>query len=310
MVIVGVIVACELMLSGWTWWVGYLLIALPIIATRQRALATLLHEAAHGVLTRNRRLGVLLATWPSGYLILQSHRTYQRSHLRDHHGAFGNPYIDPDLRAHLAHGLYEPMSARTFTLKYLLAPLFGVRTPRLIAELITQRLSGTRREVLAGLGVVAYFAAVGGVLFACGLFDVFVVYWLVPLFLVFPLVNWYIELLEHFPMVGNEYVDILTSRPRATGPITRHLFGIHGEGYHLDHHLSPKIPYWNLRRAHEIRTRDARYHAAVLATAPPGRGLLWQFRDMARQVGRAQSNTRLRAQLDSLTDAPTPVRAA
>lgn len=292
-VIVSVIVACELLLQGWVWWLGYLCVALPVIATRQRALATLLHEAAHGVLTRNRKLGLFLATFPSGYLIGQSHRAYQRSHLADHHGAFGDPAVDPDLRAHIDHGLYETMSGRRFTFTYLLAPLLGVRTPRLVAELVVQRLSGTPKELRAGVAVVAYMSAIGAICFLLGVGHMFVLYWLVPLFLVFPLVNWYIELLEHFPMMGYEHVDLWASRPRATGPITRHFLGIHGEGYHLDHHLSPKIPYWNQRHAHRIRLADPSYRALVEELCPPGKGLLWQFRDMARRVDSGNVNARL-----------------
>jgi fatty acid desaturase len=236
------------------------------------------------VLTRNQRLGLLLATLPSGYLLLQSHRAYRRSHLRDHHGAFGDPQVDPDLRAHLEHGLYEPMSGRQFTMRFLVAPLLGLRTPRLVADLVRQRLSGSSAELAAGIGVLTYFTGVAAVCVATGAGRLFLVYWLVPLVVAFPIVNWYIELLEHFPMALREQSDLLVSRPRALGPVTRHFFGIHGEGHHLDHHLSPRIPYWNLPEAHRIRLADPEYRAAVERMAPPGKGILWQFQDMARQV--------------------------
>lgn len=285
---------CELLRGTALWWPVYLLVALPVIATRQRGLATLLHEAAHGVLTRNRRLGVLLATFPSAYLILQSYRAYRRSHLRDHHGSFGNPLVDPDLRSHIAHGIYRPMSGRTFTIKYLLAPLLGLRTPRLLVDLLLQRLSGSVSEAVVGAGVLAYFSGIGALAVVLGVGRQFALYWLVPLLLVFPLVNWYIELLEHFPLVGQETTDIRTTRTRALGPVSRHFFGIHGEGYHLDHHLSPKIPFWNLPRAHRMRMADPVYRAAIEQTAPAGRSLLWQFHDMVKRVEEGQTSARLR----------------
>lgn len=291
-VIVIAVLVTELF-SGWVWWIAYFLIALPLICTRQRALATLLHESAHGVLTKSRFLNLFLGTYPSAYLVLQTYRAYSRSHLRDHHGAFGNPYVDPDLRAHIASGLYRPRSGRAFVLKYLLAPLVGLRTPALINDLVVNRLSGLRREVISGIGVALYVSTIGALFFASGIGEVFVIYWVVPLFLVFPLVNWYIELLEHFPLIGNEQVDILTTRPRAVGLISRHFFGIHNEGYHLDHHLSPKIPYWNLPAAHRLRLRDPSYRAAIAVTAPAGKGLFWQFRDMVRRVESGQISSRL-----------------
>ncbi|MCP3803354.1 fatty acid desaturase family protein [Allokutzneria sp. A3M-2-11 16] len=291
-VIIGAAAVTE-RFSGWAWWPVYLVVALPVIGTRQRALATLLHEATHRVLAKNRALNMFLGTVPSAHLVLQSHRTYERSHLRDHHGGFGNPRTDPDLRAHIASGLYRPMTGRAFTLRYLLAPLVGVRTLALVKELLVSRLAGNRSEITAGLGVLLYVGSVGAVFTATGAGRLFLAYWLVPLFLVFPLVNWYIELLEHFPLVGRERVDIRASRPRAVGWFSRHLLGIHNEGYHLDHHLSTKIPFWNLPAAHRLRLRDPHYRAAVEASSPPGTGLLWQFRDMARQIDAGTTTARI-----------------
>ncbi len=305
-VIVGVAAVTELC-SGWLWWLVYLLVALPVIATRQRALATLLHESVHGVLARNRRLNTLLGTYPSAYLVLQAAGAYRRSHLRDHHGAFGNPYVDPDLRAHIASGVYRPRSGRSFALRYLIAPLLGLRTPVLLKELITSRLLDSARGRAGAVGVVAYLSAIGLLFVALGAGRIFLAFWMVPLLLVFPLVNWYIELLEHFPMAGHERTDIRVTRPRAVGPVSRHFLGIHNEGYHLDHHLSTRIPYWNLPAAHRIRLADPQYRAAVAASAPAGRGLLWQFRDMVRRVDTAQTSGRLGPLAHRVPTVPDPV---
>jgi fatty acid desaturase len=160
-------------------------------------------------------------------------------------------------------------------------------------ELISARLSGARDELRGGIGVTLYLTAIGAAFFAAGHGHLFIMYWAIPLFIVFPLVNWYIELLEHFPMVGNESVDIATTRPRAVGPVSRHFFGIHAEGYHLDHHLSPKIPFWNLHKAHIVRLRDPEYRAVVERNKPAGKGLLWQFRDMIDRVDKNELNTRI-----------------
>lgn len=294
-VIIAVAWVAELVTGPW-WWAFYLVVALPIIGSRQRAFATLLHESAHGTLARNKRLNTFLGTVPSAHLILQTRRAYRRSHLRDHHGSFGDPAVDPDLRAHVDAGLYRPRSGRSFVWVYLIAPLSGWRTPLLLKELLTSRLSGTRDEVLGSIGVVGYFAAVWAAFAAAGHADLFLWYWAVPLFTTFPLVNWYIELLEHFPLVGDESVDVLTTRHRAVGPVSRHVLGIHAEGFHLDHHLSPKIPFWNLRAAHDLRMTDPVYRAAVFATCPAGKGLLWQFADMTRRVGEGRTTGRIGVQ--------------
>jgi len=36
-------------------------------------------------------------------------------------------------------------------------------------------------------------------------------------------------------------------------------FGIHWEGYHLVHHLWPRMPAWNMPLAHKIMLEDQEY---------------------------------------------------
>jgi fatty acid desaturase len=291
-VILAVAVLTE-SVSGWAWWPVYLLVALPVIGTRQRALATLLHESAHETLARDKRLNKFLGTWFSGYVIFQAFEAYRRSHVRGHHGSFGDPRRDPDLRAHISAGMYRPQSGLVFTWRYLVSPLLGRRTPAILKELVLARLSGTRQEIVRGVAVVLYVAAIGGALAWFGLLTQFLAYWLVPLLVVFPLVNWYIEMLEHFPLAGNENLDVRTTRHRALGWVSRHFLGMHNEGYHLDHHLSPKVPFWNLPAAHRARLRDSEYAQAIAETAPEGKPVLWQFKDMVARVEEGRVDARL-----------------
>ncbi|MFI7002699.1 fatty acid desaturase [Nocardia sp. NPDC050175] len=292
LIIAAAVVVCA-QLTGWMWWLAYLCVAMPVIGTRQRAFATLLHEAAHGTLAKNKRLNKFLGTWLSAYVILQSFEAYRRSHVRDHHGSFGDVRTDPDLRAHITAGLYRPQSGARFAWRYLVMPLLGRQTPAILRELVVSRLSGTRDEVRRGLGVVCYMVAIGLFCWGIGYGTEFLLYWIVPLLIVFPLVNWYIEILEHFPLVGNNNIEVQTTRHRVLGPISYHFLGMHNEGFHLDHHLSPMIPYWNLPRAHQARLRDPVYARAIEETAPRSRTVFWQFISIVRQVSDGKTSARL-----------------
>ena len=264
--------------SAGYFWPVYLLFTFPILAARQRAAATLVHESAHGILAKNKKLNRLLGTYLSGYLILQSLSAYFSSHVKDHHGHFGDPTRDPDLRDHIRVGIYEPWTAIQFVFRYLIRPIVASQFP-LIRRLLLTRLaySGTDRRELVKLGLfLSVLTAAASLVF--GVVNV-ALFWYIPLLFGFPVVNWYLELLEHFPYPASARIDIDATRHRAVGPITRHFFSIHNEGYHLDHHLSPGIPFWNLPQAHEIRMQDPRY-AAVIARSYAGQdGNLWrQFR--------------------------------
>ncbi|MFI2343181.1 fatty acid desaturase [Nocardia gamkensis] len=288
-VIAAVVIICE-QLSGWLWWLVYLTVGLTVIGTRQRALGTLVHEAVHGTLAKDERVNKFLGTWFSGYVILQPFEAFRRSHIRDHHGSFGDVRRDPDFRAHIAAGLYKPQSGTNFVRRHMLMPLLGREISAIVKEL---RLSGTRAEIRPGLAVVCYVAMLGLLCWTAGYGSQFMLYWIIPLLLVFPLINWYLALLEHFPLVGNNDIDLQTTRHRALGPISYHLLGIHNEGYHLDHHLSPMIPYWNLPKAHEIRLLDPAYAQTVEGTTPQSRTIFWQFKDIVRQVSEGKTSARL-----------------
>ena len=41
----------------------------------------------------------------------------------------------------------------------------------------------------------------------------------------------------------------------------RFLFGIHNEHLHLEHHLNPAIPFWNLHKVREAHLQDPLYAA-------------------------------------------------
>ncbi len=281
-ILAAILAAQESGRSGWFWPV-YMVVTFPILATRQRAAATLLHESAHRTLAKSRRLNYVLGTYLSGYLILQSYSAYFASHVKDHHGHFGDPGRDPDLRDHIRAGLYEPWTAAQFVRRYLLFPLI-VSQITLIRRLVLMRLAykGADRREFAGLSVFVVVLTV----ICCLVFGwtKVLLFWYAPLFLGFPVVNWYLELLEHFPYPATARLDIEATRHRAVGPITRHFFSIHHEGYHLDHHLSPGIPFWNLPRAHIIRMRDPDYAAVVERShAGPGGNLWHQFRAIARE---------------------------
>src|SRR3954447_7611672 len=58
--IAAAIALAELARGTVAFWPTYILVALPVIATRQRALATVLHESAHGIVAKSKWLNDLM----------------------------------------------------------------------------------------------------------------------------------------------------------------------------------------------------------------------------------------------------------
>jgi len=71
-----------------------------------------------------------------------------------------------------------------------------------------------------------------------------------------------LELLEHFPMIDDPntpFVDIFLTKNRIWSPAVDFILGVHWEGYHLVHHLFPKLPSWHYAKAHDILMNDPVY---------------------------------------------------
>ncbi|HFC8141078.1 TPA: fatty acid desaturase [Neisseria meningitidis] len=81
------IIIFSIFLSEQSYW--FLPLTILLIGSRQRALATILHEASHSALTKNKKFGQILGTYFSGYLIFQSWNSYCVSHVKNHHPKLG-----------------------------------------------------------------------------------------------------------------------------------------------------------------------------------------------------------------------------
>ena len=134
------LICISVVASCWISWYLYPL-AILIIGSRQRALATLLHEAAHQTLAKNKHLNFAIGTFFSGYLILQTMGSYRESHVRFHHGHFGDMNLDPDYKFAMEEGWYDrTMLPKEFVSKNIIRPFFLTKVGGYFRYLIQYRL--------------------------------------------------------------------------------------------------------------------------------------------------------------------------
>jgi fatty acid desaturase len=100
------------------------------------------------------------------------------------------------------------------------------------------------------------FAAIGITLVG---WKFILIYWLVPYLTAFQVITWFIELAEHYPLVKNAQYDLYATRNRFSHPIEAFFTSMHGENFHLIHHLFPGVPFWKMKKAHEILLNDNEY---------------------------------------------------
>jgi len=233
-------------------------ITLFLIGSRQRAFATILHEAAHCTLAKNRKLNYFLGTYLSGYLIFQMWETYKTSHVRWHHHKLGEKDKDPDYTYYLASGVYKDCSQYVFIWNNLIKPALFLNSFSSFKYLIKNRLFSkeSRKELMPMFISILVFSSIGSIIFG---YEFFILYWLIPYITVFQMLTWFIELAEHYPMISTAKKNIYATRNRFSHPVEHFFTGMHNENFHLVHHLFPGVPFWKLKKAHQILLRDEVY---------------------------------------------------
>jgi fatty acid desaturase len=233
-------------------------LAVLIIGSRQRALATLLHEAAHKTLAKNKYLNFAIGTFFSGYLILQIMGSYRESHVRFHHGHFGDSELDPDYKFAIQQGLYDSnQPPKRFIIQNVVFPFLLAKVPTYLYSLIKNRLfdERNRKETVA---MIIYLGIVASIFTGLGWGQYILLFWLIPYLTVFQIIGWFIEMGEHYPLMSNT-VNLYMTRNRHSHGLENFLTGMHNESYHLVHHLNPTIPFWNVSKAHQIYLQDDNY---------------------------------------------------
>ncbi|MFF0789348.1 fatty acid desaturase [Streptomyces spiralis] len=251
-------------------------LAVLIIGARQRGLSTLLHDCAHGVGVADRRLQMFVGTLLTAYPIFQQHYAYKLSHVFTHHPRLGSPDADPDLRFFIEQGAYRKSAPASYVRRVVLMPLLGSQTWAYLRYLVRNRYrmlrtgqgrpqdrspGQRRKKALDRAGFWLFWGTAVGLAWYGGWLTGLLLFWAVPYLTPFQILGWYIELSEHTPLVRDSNVDLYMTRNRKSRSWEKFLTGIHNDDYHLEHHLDPRTPFWNLGRAREVRLQDPAYAA-------------------------------------------------
>ncbi|MGY3079336.1 fatty acid desaturase [Bradyrhizobium sp. LM6.10] len=195
----------------------------------------------------------------ASYPLFQRHWAYRISHVYLHHPNLGDPEKDPDLKFFLASGVYEVVPPKQYAFNIIWKPILGGATVAYLKYLWTNRFSITDAEDQSRSGILIdkygfylFWTLIFGGSYLLGLLHVLVLFWIVPYLTTFQALGWFIELAEHSPMCETETTNVYLTRNRKGNFIERAIVGQNLDEYHLEHHLSPGIPFWLLRKAQKI----------------------------------------------------------
>jgi fatty acid desaturase len=220
---------------------------LPVFVLMGRAhaqFASLMHEAAHRLLFRNRTLNDFVGRWLIGYIGFTNTDAYRRVHMAHHREEFGPN--EPDI------ALYANYPISTASWRRKLARDAEGRTG---LRLLRDQLRGASSEVAVVRRTLFKILAVQAVLIVgaivAGYWWVYPLFWLLPYLTVWRVINRLRSVAEHGGLMASD------DRRIATHSVEQHWaarfflvpFNI---GFHLAHHVDAGVPFRNLPKYHQM----------------------------------------------------------
>lgn len=233
-------------------------LSLAVIGTRQLGLAILMHEAAHGGLSRNPRLNDFLGHWLCAVPVGASLTAYRPYHLAHH--KFAQQAEDPDLvlsapfpvtRRSLRRKIIRDLTGQTFFKQRILFAFQAFASQR--DEDLAEGAVVTGRSVAPFLLFNA--ALLLGLTFA-GVWWAYFVLWLLPLATWFPMVTRLRNIAEHACVEGSATDPFRAARTTRAGWWERAFIAPYWVNFHAEHHLFMHVPCWKLPALHRaVRAR-------------------------------------------------------
>ncbi len=251
-------------LALWSHSVIVWFLAIFIVARCQHALMVLAHDAAHFRLLENRFWNDFIGQWICFWPVGSSLEGYRNVHLRHHR--YLHTDKDPDL------SLSRPYPATTASWRRkLIRDLSGISELQIRGYIKVEngRSHLARGRMLRDFTPSAIarrlaFLAFLATLFHFGYFFAFIALWVIPEMTVQRVIARVRAVLEHGgvpdPTDGLRNSRTIISRTW----IMRFMLNPHHVAYHLEHHLFPAVPHYNLPKLHLALAADPRYEKALV----------------------------------------------
>lgn len=252
-----------------------------VIGSRQLGLAVLMHDGAHGILFKTRRVNNWVSQWLCAYPVFTETWSYRKYHLKHHR--FTQQEEDPDLSLSAPF----PITKASFKRK-------------IIRDLTGQTAFKQRRaQVHAALGrkdwpltkrVKFFFSKLGGGILTNLILLAVLTAWGHPLaylyLWVLPFITWH-QMIIRVRNIGEHAVvpvqeDIyLNARTTKAGPIMRLIMAPYFVNYHVEHHMMMYVPCYNLPRTHKLLGERGLHARMTIAPS---------YRDVIRQATSASND--------------------
>ena len=227
------------------------IVAYIIICGRQLGMAILMHDAAHGVLFKNKAVNDFVGRYVLAFPIGLDNASYRKYHLQHH--LHTQQSDDPDLGLSAAFPTSRASLRRKFTRDMLGITAFKLRAAQIRMAFQKQ---GKSEDIgdhgFEVPGIIGPLFLNGALLAACALAGVWWLYfalWLLPLMTGFQLVLRIRNIAEH-AMTSHDKDPLRHARTTYAGLLERIIVAPYWVHYHIEHHAYMYVPCWQLKALH------------------------------------------------------------
>ena len=225
-------------------------ISMLVIAAKQFQMVVFMHDGAHGLIFKNRKLNDLASQWLCAFPVMSDTLPYRKVHSQHH--KYTDTEKDPDL------GLTDafPTSWQSLARKFLrdLTGIAGIR--RYSAVLISAW--GKEDTFFKSLKRILFklkgFLLTNSLIFVVLLsFDqgwLYLLLWWLPMLTFFSLFYRIRSITEHSGLKGDD--DFSFTRTTLVPWYLRYFLAPLNVNYHIEHHLFTFCPWYNLPKAHRM----------------------------------------------------------
>lgn len=249
-------------------------LAVLIIGARMHALAILMHDASHFRFLRKKKMNDMITNIFSMYPLFSSIEQYRDNHLKHHRHL--NTDDDPDWFIKLGKKEFTfPKTKKEFLLTVF--SYFTLIAGAKDAIWFLKRFGGNsnvkKKSFKKKLPRLVFYIILITMISVLGIWKEFALYWLVPYFSTFFMFQYIRSVAEHFGELAYDH-DLTNSRTIKVNLIERFFLSPHYVGYHLEHHLYPGVPFYNLPKLHELLMGVEAYKEKAHVTQGFWKGLM------------------------------------
>ena len=247
---IGIIVAAVWIDNLFVWALAFVL-----MGRAHAQFAALMHEAAHRLLFRNRRVNDWVGRWLLGFPSFTPIDLYRRGHMAHHRDEFGPD--EPDIALYRGYPIERASLRRKLTRD---------ATGRTGFKLFKGLLRGVGSSDAAVRSQARCIVAVQLLLIAIGIALhhpwVYFILWLAPFLTVWRVINRLRSIAEHGGMERSKDRRLTTHSVRQSF-LARFILVPFHIGWHLAHHVDSGVPMANLPKFHAELARSGYVNDAI-----------------------------------------------